>query len=297
MVLPPKPPKTVEEQLQILKDRGLTVGNEEQALLTLQSLNYYRLRGYYIHLCNGDAFHAGTTFEQIVALHSFDAELRVLLLALLLDVEVIARTRIAYVLGHAWQAMGYKDTANYNDRDWCVPDLLNRIKNEIKRSKERFIAVHNDKYGGQFPIWVVVEMMSFGNLSKLYSLLPTSLQRDISTYYGIHHELLEKRLHSATVLRNLCAHNCRIYERTISIQVAFSKAETALLKKFFPTDRIYPNTLFSYLLVLRSIIPAAQWNSFLSGLTLLFSKYRGKFAFRYLGFPEYWINVLGNKST
>lgn len=72
--------------------------------MSLSSLNYYRLRGYYIHLQinNSDSFHPGVSFDQIVALHAFDSRLRLLLLELLFDIEIVARTRIAYEIGTAW---------------------------------------------------------------------------------------------------------------------------------------------------------------------------------------------------
>ena len=49
-----KPPTTHAEQVNILKSRGLIFGDEEKAAQILEYTNYYRLRGYYIHLLKDD---------------------------------------------------------------------------------------------------------------------------------------------------------------------------------------------------------------------------------------------------
>ena len=91
-----KPPTELEKQVEILKNRGLFFDNDTEAIRTLEHINYYRLRGYYIHLQKEDVFEKGVSFNQIIALHNFDSELRLLLLSVLLDVEIVARARILY---------------------------------------------------------------------------------------------------------------------------------------------------------------------------------------------------------
>lgn len=108
-----KPPTELGEQVRILKERGLFIENETEAVQILEHINYYRLRGYYIHLQKDDKFADGVSFNQIVALHNFDSELRAILLTLLLDIEIVARARISYIIAHAWGTMGYRDTNNY----------------------------------------------------------------------------------------------------------------------------------------------------------------------------------------
>ena len=42
----PKVWKSYEEQLEILKSRGLQIGDEKKALAYLRTIGYYRLSGY-----------------------------------------------------------------------------------------------------------------------------------------------------------------------------------------------------------------------------------------------------------
>src|SRR5690554_2147264 len=67
-----KTPATFNEQIQILRDRGLIFEDEDFAVRTLQRTNYYRLSAYGLTLKHNDRFHHGVTFEQIQSLYEFD---------------------------------------------------------------------------------------------------------------------------------------------------------------------------------------------------------------------------------
>ena len=295
-----KPPTTHIEQVNILKSRGLIFGNEEKAVQILEYTNYYRLRGYYIHLQkNGsDDFQEGVTFEQILALHDFDNELRNLLLRLLLDIEIVARTRIAYVVAHEWGAMGYRDKNNYTGADHKKFDeLMSRIDDDLGKSRERFIKTYNQKYAGQFPIWVAVEVMSFGDLSKLYYLIPTPLKKKIAAAYdGLDESLLTNWIQCSAILRNLCAHNSRIYARSIPIPTKIESDMQAEIQKT-TKGRFHakPQTLFSYLLAIKRISNATTWNSFVDDFEQLLQKYGLVIEPIRLGMPYQWKQFLDKK--
>ncbi len=295
-----KPPATYNEQVQILKSRGLIIGDDVTAAKKLESFNYYRLRGYYIHLQEkgSDKFLSGITFEQILSLHDFDNELRILLLRLLLNIEIVARTRIAYNIAHTWGTMGYRDEKNYpNDVHERFQDLINRIDKDLKKSHERFIKTHNDKYAGQFPIWVAVEVMSFGDLSKLYCILPTCLKKKIAyTYDGLDESLLTNWIHCFSSLRNLCAHNSRIYARNIPTSI---KVETNIQTKISDLTnhkfRINPHSLFACLLAIGRISNGNVWNVFLDDFNDLLLKYIATVDLNRLGMPHQWKQFLTSK--
>ena len=72
----PKPAKTYEEQIQLLKSRGLVVESEDFASEVLSKINYYRLSAYTLTLKKDDRFYEGVTFEQLYSLYEFDRKLR-----------------------------------------------------------------------------------------------------------------------------------------------------------------------------------------------------------------------------
>ena len=110
-----KPYLTFEQQLDLLKSRGLEVTNDSVALEYLRRLGYYRLSGYW-YLCRKlialpahqskpvrpqreDNFLPGSKFQDAVELYVFDKKLRLLILDAIERVEVAFRVDIAYLLG------------------------------------------------------------------------------------------------------------------------------------------------------------------------------------------------------
>ncbi len=110
-----KPYHTFEEQLELLKSRGLEVTNDQVALEYLHRLGYYRLSGYWYpsrkllplstilskpnRPQREDNFIPGSKFQDAVELYVFDKKLRLLILDAIERVEVAIRVDIAYLLG------------------------------------------------------------------------------------------------------------------------------------------------------------------------------------------------------
>lgn len=292
-----KPPTTLEEQVDILRSRNLFIDDDVQVMHVLEKSNYYRLRGYYIHLQikDTDDFKPGVSFTQIAALHDFDNELRGILLKLLLDIEINARARIAYAIAHAWGTMGYRDASNYDPKQKDkFAELMARIDDDLANSRERFIGNYKNKYGGQFPIWVAVEVMSFGDLSKLYHLLPIPMKKNIAQAYDyLDESLFTNWIQCAAMLRNICAHNSRIYSRNIPTPITIEKKTEAHIKEICSDSfRIFPHSLFSYLLALRRIASDRTWNLFYEEFDELIRKYDCYVEPTRLGLPDQWRQFL-----
>ena len=96
-----KPFKTIEEQITILKDRGLIIDDEEKAKSFLANLNYYRLSAYTLTLRKEDRFYKNVHFSDVMQIYNFDMELRAALMYLLESIEVSMRTYIGYFHGNS----------------------------------------------------------------------------------------------------------------------------------------------------------------------------------------------------
>lgn len=120
----------------------------------------------------------------VYRLYEFDKRLRNLIQSHLEPIEVAFRTHIAYRLAHQYGALGYLQDANFINAEYHAK-FMDELKREIdRRQDELFVAHHLQKYGGQFPIWVAVEVLSFGTLSKLYAnLLPEDKGSIAKGYY------------------------------------------------------------------------------------------------------------------
>jgi abortive infection bacteriophage resistance protein len=93
---------------------------------------------------------------------------------------------------------------------------MNKFKIEVKRQDDlAFVRHHQNKYGGQFPVWVAVELFSFGMLAQLFDMLTETYQWAISREYSLTPEEFAAFIGSAVDVRNICAHYSRLYHKKI----------------------------------------------------------------------------------
>lgn len=255
----------------------------------LSRINYYRFSAYTLSLKDNDQFHEAITFEHIYNLYEFDRKLRLLLLARLEIIEISFRTKTAYHLAHNYGAAGYLDKSNYKNEEY-FEDMEHQINEEIKRSKEIFVAHHKSKYEGLFPIWVAIEVTSFGLLSKIYSNLKDDDQTRIANLYSNNRYYIKNWLQSLSTLRNICAHFGRLYNRHLPIHLKLSRSDR---------NRIgHGNTIFSAILVVSKVIGNNYLlNSLITELSALIEEYEDVIELNRMGFPGNWVEVLNGIKT
>ena len=223
-----KPPKSIPEQIEILKKRKLIIEDEAKAEEILLKYNYYRLSGYWRKYQinpkeEENDFKDNITFEQIVAIYELDTSLKSLLQKGIGIFEVCFRTRFAYHTALSGKCL-YLNPDSYNNKvikDKQLKELIEEINIEIKRSKEKFIKHSITKYG-EVPIWAAVEVLSFGTISKMYfSWADKKVIQDISSSFKVFkgREISKYTIHSLVMLRNLCAHYARIWNRRVIVPV------------------------------------------------------------------------------
>ncbi len=110
-----KPFKSTEEQIELLKDRGLEISAERYAFDILRKLNYYRLSAYSLTLRIDNRFYEGISFDKIVELYNFDSEFRHIILKYTPDIEFSFRVYIAYHHTQKYSPLGYLDSKNFSD--------------------------------------------------------------------------------------------------------------------------------------------------------------------------------------
>lgn len=217
-----KPALSYIQQLQLLKDRGLSVENEDKALHLLKNLSYYRLSGYWFPLLldkRNHVFKKGSTFESAFDLYCFDRELRMLILREIEKIEVAVRAQMAYILSHNYGPFWFRNPALFKNK-FSHTRTLESIESEYKRSDEQFIKAFQGKYNDVFPpSWMTLEIVSFGTLSILFNnLKPGHTKRKIANYFGLDDKTFASWLHSIVYLRNVCAHHSRLWNRVMSIR-------------------------------------------------------------------------------
>ena len=282
-----KPAKTFEEQVQLLQSRGMIVDDLQEATFYLQHLNYYRLCAYWLDFELDLATHQfkpDTNFKDVLRLYIFDRELRLLVLDGIERIEVSVRSQWAYYLAHRHSPHAHLDSTLFDSKYWRMN--LNDLTKEVNRSKEIFIQHLTNNYKEALPpVWAVCEVMSLGLLSRWYdSLKPVQTRRVISRVYGINEDVLESWLRHLSVVRNLCAHHSRLWNRQFGITIKCPpRKANAIAGQLVQGSRNLYNTLVILLYFMDTIAPNHHLRSRL--LKLLFEHPERLVA---MGFPVDW---------
>ncbi|MGD9826708.1 Abi family protein [Desulfobacter sp.] len=132
-----KPPLTIDDQINLLTSRGMTIPDPARTARYLSHISYFRLRGYWIPFEKEDNgkdhhFKAGTSFENVLDLYIFDRKFRLLILEAIERVEVSLRAHFANELGVCYGSHFYLD-ADYIHNTRIQSGLIDSLKAEIDR--------------------------------------------------------------------------------------------------------------------------------------------------------------------
>ncbi|EKJ8516566.1 Abi family protein [Pseudomonas aeruginosa] len=134
-----KPALTVEEQLDLLKHRGLTVANDERATRFLEVVTLFRLSPYMRPFQEPGADHRfkeGSSLREIVEIYRFDAKLRHQVMAAIEKVEVAMRACLSNHMSPNYGADWFCDKNNFL-RDFRHAELLRPLHDKIRNEKEK----------------------------------------------------------------------------------------------------------------------------------------------------------------
>lgn len=220
-----KPHLTYLQQIELLKNRGLLINDEEFAIIKLKHISYYRLSAYFLPFnSKKDKFDEGTTFETVLDLYHFDKDLRILTFNAIEKIEIFLRTSVAYNFSKNHSTFGYTDYQNFCSKEKDFEWLKNDIKKETSRSKETFVKHFKDNYvEDDLPIWMVVEIISFGTLSKLYTMLCPQTEKEILDGINLPSFVFKNWLHVFSYVRNISAHHSRLWNRQFVIKAKIPK--------------------------------------------------------------------------
>jgi abortive infection bacteriophage resistance protein len=235
---------------------------------------------------NDEKYHAGTSFKKVYRLYEFDRKLRTLLFVAVARIEIFLRSQFAYYHTKQYGPLGYMDAVNFHAKYHNHERFLKLI-NDITKKNEKvlFVQHHLQKYNGQFPLWVISELFTFGMLSRFYADLQTYDQKKLSKeLFGLNPKTLISWLRCCTDLRNNCAHHGRLYYRIFpAIPAGFEKLSEKEKRR-----------LFSLLLVLKGLYSdTSVWDSeILTPLCELIDEYQSDVQLQHIGFPHNWKEAL-----
>lgn len=281
---------TYSQQLSQLKTRGLIVVDEEKAQHLLANVSYYRLSGYWYPLLSDKGRHLfapNSTFDKAFQFYCFDKDLRKLVMNELEKIEVSIRAQIIYVMSHSRGPFWYQDVNLFSNTNWHRK-MLENLEKEFKRSDADFIKAFRIKYSDPLPpSWMLLEISSFGTLSKLFeNLNPILERRKIAHIFGLDDNTFASWLHCLVYLRNLCAHHSRLWDRTLSIQPRKPRnPHDNWLSQSVANNRTY----FVLSMIIYFLNRVNPKHSFQTRLIQLFQTYPNV-DLSVMGFPDDWQN-------
>ena len=240
-----KPIINIPKQIELLKSRKLIFEDEYKAEQFILKNNYYRLAGYWRkYQINSDKgkniFVDNTTFEQIISLYELDALLGNILQKGFRIFEVCLRSKFAYYMAHS-EPDGqflYLQQNSYNNKiseKEKPEDLFEKINKEVTRANNKSIK-HYQRIEN-IPIWVAIEMLSFSTVTRMYSRWTNKeVNKKVSSGFKLfkNYESSIKIIRSLVNLRNVCAHQERIWNRKIADKVE----DKQYLQKFGPSNKV-----------------------------------------------------------
>lgn len=232
-----KPFKTFDEQLDILEGRGLYIGDREDAKRVLMREGYYAVVNGYKDIfidveesrkAGDDRYREGVSFGYLSVLFIFDRILRHTILAAIIDAETTMRTAVVYSFCDKHRGVdAYLDATCYCGRanyfsprhyDSNLVKMLGILQDAHENAWDQECIAHYLDNHGHVPLWVLVNTLTFGNVSHFYSLQQRSVMNETCKIIAECQDLPRikpDRLRTAVAtlvdFRNICAHDDRLY--------------------------------------------------------------------------------------
>lgn len=292
----PKPSLSYQQQIVHLRAKGMEIEDDAHAEYWLRHVSYYRLSAYWLYFENpknaaGPRFRDGTKFSDVTALYDFDRDLRRMVMRGTEHVEVALRGSWAYQLAHSGGPHAYLKPDLYRDRRE-LRDSKSKLRTSVARSSETYISHYRSKYTDPKlpPVWMVAEMMSFGQLSRWYSnLKDRRLRNQIAVPLGLPETVLVPLVRHVTDMRNICAHHGRLWNRGFLHPPKLAQKPRDLnasldLSAVQAPAKLY-NGLTTVAHIVRTVAPNSMW---VADAAQLLSKNPTE-DFASMGFPDDWL--------
>ena len=300
--------KTLDEQIGILKDRGLVINDVDKAESLLLRENYFFINGYrHIFMKNrkDDIFINGTTFEELYAVFQFDRSFRNILFKNLLIVENNLKSILSYQLSKKYgiKEKEYLKPSNFSQdskKIRQVNDVLNKLKRQIKlNGRQHSATLHYLSNYGYVPLWILVKLLSFGMINELYSILNPEDKLSIAEYYNLDVETLGVYIGLLSNYRNLCAHEDIVYDHRTQKQIPDTRYHRLLDIPMINDEYEYgKNDIFAVVIMLRQVLNKSDFIDFINEVSYELNLLDGRVnvipqakILDRMGFPSNWENI------
>ena len=284
-----KPFKTHNQMLKILRHRGVIIGDGAKAKRILERENYYCIvNGYkdlFIADKDSDLYKNGTRFDEIFQLFSFDRELKNLFFSEIIKFESLMKSLLGYHFHDKHREknsfLAFENFTSDKSKTKDVLSVIATLSNKISKQRNNPVTHYIEKYQ-HCPLWVLVNYLTFGEISKLYKVCENDVRLEIAKEisknykreYGVNihisSEMLDECLGSFVMYRNVCAHDERLYNYK-------GKFAEGALNRALLTNLLSNKNLFSILILIKLFAKKVDYKNFIKKYEIIFNKYNKKF--------------------
>ena len=301
--------KSIEEQVEILRNKGLVIEDEEYAKSILLRENYFFLMGYRHSFLKKDAsrkFIDGTSFNELYALFMFDRTFRNIIFKNILIVENNYKSIFSYALSsnYGYKEKDYLNPSNFDqseDKKGQVSDLIRKLKRQYRvNGKQHGATSHYMVNYGYIPLWIGIKVISFGLMSELYSILKSEDANRIAKIYNIDAKSLEVFLPILANYRNLCAHEDILFDhftqRTIPDNIYHHILNIPKVEDEYVNGK---NDIFALILILKHLLTPGDFKLMMNEISYEFDRLKGRLVhidisviYEKMGFPLNYKDIM-----
>ena len=224
--------KSTNQLIEILNSKCVSIKDENSAKYLIEKYSYYSIVNSYKWIFKkGKNYKDNASFEEIFAIYKFDKNLKIIMLKYILEIEAVIKTKIANLFAKKYGLKDYLNIYNFDLKDdnsnlVHIEKLVEEIKKEIDKGNGKHEAItHYMKKYGFVPPWVVTKILSLGTISKFYGLIKQQDRQEISKQFHINDRMLKNILGNLTSVRNIAAHDDRLYTYRSTFYIRLDKSK------------------------------------------------------------------------
>ena len=278
--------KNLDEQIIILKEKGIIIRDEVYAKEVLLRENYFFIMGYRHIFLKHDTtrkFKDGTTFEELYSLFVFDRMFRNIIFKNILIVENNYKSIFSYTMSknYGYRERDYLDSKNFDNdksKQRQINDLVRKVKRQFRINGKNHMATnHYMENYGYIPLWIGIKVISFGLMSEMFSILKREDKEDIANIYRLDSEEMEIYLPILANYRNLCAHEDIVFDHFTQRMIPDNIYHNLLNIDKTNGEYIYgKNDIFALIIILKRMLSKVDFKMMMNEINYEFDRLSGR---------------------
>ena len=202
------PAKTIDDLVDLIQGKGIDCSNGDAVRLLLSRVGYQHFASY-IPIVVSAPRKSPPDIKELHDILLFDRNISAIIFKYIGVVELQFKTQYSHLMSTEYGAFPLYDetlflrTENYSGSLDSMKEEINRQIGKGNRFIDRTARANN----GRLPIWIAVEYLTLGTLSKFYAnTANTAVTTSLAASFYMSKERFSSWLKTVTDVRNVCAH-------------------------------------------------------------------------------------------